>query len=335
VDVIQDLKDSGRNPPGVAFLDEHHLVVHAVNFDAAELSSRKSADISSPFRLWVSIMDVSSGRKESAKEWRTRFRDSSVQVTSGGFAIRTGDVLRFLSKDFAEIKQFPLPNSAHQGWEIRVSTSGKTLLLNHYFLNREERLNFSHFEVLDAGTLKTRVAWDETPSIIDKYAITNSMIAVSRYGGGHRSVVAKEFGSAMWSPLFEQSNGSCNPESGIFVTDTLLVCGYEDFVLSTIKGEILFTEHFKDGRMKRGKVAPAQDGQHVAVMIENFRDFWDTRGRISSLRAAVYDLSAKKSVMTVSVSPPKYYYDVALSPDGSKLAILSDGTVSVYSVPIP
>jgi hypothetical protein len=87
--------------------------------------------------------------------------------------------------------------------------------------------------------------------------------------------------------------------------------------------------------MKRGKVAPAQDGQHVAVMIENFRDFWDTGGRIISLRAAVYDLSAKKSVMTVSVSPPKYYYDVALSPDGSKLAILSDDTVSVYSVPIP
>jgi hypothetical protein len=40
-------------------------------------------------------------------------------------------------------------------------------------------------------------------------------------------------------------------------------------------------------------------------------------------------------VLTAEVSPlPKRDYDFSLSPDGSKLAILNDRKVSVYSVPI-
>jgi hypothetical protein len=50
-------------------------------------------------------------------------------------------------------------------------------------------------------------------------------------------------------------------------------------------------------------------------------------------RVAVYDLSLKKRILTVNVSPlPKNDYDFALSPSGSKLAVLSDRRISMYSV---
>lgn len=48
----------------------------------------------------------------------------------------------------------------------------------------------------------------------------------------------------------------------------------------------------------------------------------------------MYDLLQKKRILFVNIDPlPKNDYDFALSPDGSKLAILNDRNVSVCSVP--
>lgn len=48
----------------------------------------------------------------------------------------------------------------------------------------------------------------------------------------------------------------------------------------------------------------------------------------------VYDLIRRLRVLTVEVtSQPKGAYGFALSPDGSKLAILKDHVVSEYSIP--
>jgi hypothetical protein len=57
---------------------------------------------------------------------------------------------------------------------------------------------------------------------------------------------------------------------------------------------------------------------------------------LTGLQVAVYDLDRKQRVFTVDVDPlPKNDYDLALSPDGSKLAVLNDRRASVYSVPVP
>jgi Tol biopolymer transport system component len=62
--------------------------------------------------------------------------------------------------------------------------------------------------------------------------------------------------------------------------------------------------------------------------------FFDTDVRRIGNQIAVYDLSSRERVLTVDVVPlPKNAYDFALSPDGSKLAILNDRKVSVCSVP--
>ena len=331
-DVVQDLSDVGRNPPKLAFLDNGHLIVSQVTLDPSQLSSRKSVDTSSSFRLRLSVLDTSSGKIISTKEWGTRHLDTSVHVTSGGIVIRTGDLLRLCSKDFGEMATTPLSSDPNQGLEIRTSTTGKTVLLNTYHLNRTERVEFSRIDVLDGETLKPRITWVESPGIIDKFAITDKMIAAERCENGRRMVVAEAFGSGMWNPLFELGGGACSPaRSGVFATESLLVCGSQEFVMSSTNGDILMIDSFAKRNGSNTQMAAAQDGGYVAVLLEEVRDLWDTGGRITSMRALVYDLSAKKRVMTVSISPPpKHDYDVALSPDGSKLAILNDHKVILY-----
>jgi hypothetical protein len=104
--------------------------------------------------------------------------------------------------------------------------------------------------------------------------------------------------------------------------------------MSSTKGEVLMTDHFTKGEGKSAGITVARDGSRAAVMVENFRDTLDTGGHVVSLRVVVYDLPQRRRIMTVPVAPPpKRDYDIALSPDGSRLAILSDHTLSVYPVP--
>jgi hypothetical protein len=332
LDLVENLKDAARNPPGIAFLDNDRLLVHEVDFDTSQLSSRQSPDISTPFRLRTSVIDVHSGKTVLTREWGTRSSGSTVEVTSGGIIIRTGDVLRLCSKELVELQQLAIPSVPYEGWEIRISPSGKTVLLNHYHLNRQEFVDSSRLRVLDGDTLKTKFHWAES-GLIGNYEITDRLIAATRLG--HGQVIATEFGTGIWKPLYELSGENCAPGlSQHFVTNTSMVCGgRKKIAVSSTSGEVLFQDALVKGEGPVRKMEIAQDGHTAAAMLENFSDIWDTGGHITSLRAAVYDLSARKRVMTVVVSPPpKHRYDAALSPDGSKLAILNDHTVSLYAV---
>jgi hypothetical protein len=58
--------------------------------------------------------------------------------------------------------------------------------------------------------------------------------------------------------------------------------------------------------------------------------------RLMAMYVIVYDLSLKKRSLNVEVTPlPKNDYDVALSPEGSRLAILNDRRVAVCSIAAP
>ncbi|HKF03622.1 MAG TPA: hypothetical protein VKB49_14990, partial [Candidatus Sulfotelmatobacter sp.] len=88
------------------------------------------------------------------------------------------------------------------------------------------------------------------------------------------------------------------------------------------------------------KKAVAQKEQRVAVSLHTVEVkkhlLTEPSSRATAIHIAVYDLSQKKRILTVSVAPlPKNDYDFALSPDGSKLAVLNDRRASVYSVPVP
>jgi hypothetical protein len=55
-----------------------------------------------------------------------------------------------------------------------------------------------------------------------------------------------------------------------------------------------------------------------------------------ALNIAVFDIARKTGVLKGKVDPlPRNDYDFALSPDGTKLAVLNDRVLSVYSIPAP
>lgn len=102
--------------------------------------------------------------------------------------------------------------------------------------------------------------------------------------------------------------------------------------------------HLDDGSVREGTSLIGQNGRCARRGdCRGFSEHFETKNRllaetqvsITTTQIAVYDLTLKRRILTVNVDPlPKNDYDFALSPDGSKLAILNDRRVSVYSVPV-
>ena len=327
-----------RNRAGVAFLDNEKLAVYEVIVDAEQFSSRQNVDVSSPFRLQVSLLDAESGKLLFVKDWGTRAHESSVQVTKGGLLLQTGDRLRLLSRDLGGLTEVSLSDADGldklDQWDrlvVSVSATGETLMANRF----SQKKNLSRFDVVDGSTLKLRYSWSESPPLYDLYSISDRGIAAADSSQQH--IIFKEFGSRRWSRVGDKSKIACVGLPTL-VTDVLMVNGCKRLSCLSVGGELIFQDTFEKGEWLERKAAVSQNGRAVAVSLKHTKgkDFWDTGGGIKTIARDVvlYDLSLKRRALTVGVAPlPNNDYDFAVSPDGSKLAILNDRRVSVYLVP--
>ena len=133
------------------------LIVHEVVW-TGELSSRISLGPSSTFLLRASVLDAGSGKAISAKDFGTLPDNTSIQATSGGLLVRTGQLATFYSRDFVKLQQVALVEPTLEDvWLISVSATGKTVMLNRYDRNE------SRFEVRDGSTFKPLKAWRGAP----------------------------------------------------------------------------------------------------------------------------------------------------------------------------
>ncbi len=340
---------SSRN--GVTFLDDQRLLVHDVIFDNHRLSSRESPDISSSFRLQVSVFDAKSGKSLLTREWGTRAHESSIQSTSGGLVVQTGEILRFLSKDLTEQKEVLMREMAEHSDEhwseavISVSPSRRTFMINRF----NQGANVSRLDVFDGDTFQERLSWIESPPLYHSYSISdNGIVAVNM--PEQKGILYAEFGGVKWRPLADAHDGACDLRSSFtglltFSSNEQLLIGAggqtcvsdthgHSEALPNIEGPTICASRAPFNE----KIATSQDGRFIAISLAQVKIKKHTFAEASQtlLRRCVdvYDLSARKWLATIDLTPlPKNDYDFALSPDGSKLAILNDLKVSVYSVP--
>jgi len=338
------LLDSNRD--GIAFVSDERLLVYAVDHGAGELSSRRSPEVSSPFRLHVWLLDAESARMQAYREWGTRVHDSAVQVTSGGVLVKTGGIVRLYSSDLTEERNLPLALDANARVKTSVSVSGRTIMLDRLPAKSLNTLS-DHFDVFDASTLTSRYSWSQSPPLFGAYSISDKGIVTSTSGGN--KIVSTEFGSSKWTVLRDDSQSTCMMPRPTLVTDESLVWHCKDLIVSTTGGEQYTLPIVRDspdsvqtaicepyaGRVG-DQTAVASGGRSVALSLVNIRVekhlLTEARVCFTGMHVAVYDLTLRKCVLTVVVDPlPRNDYDFAISPDGSKLAILDDRKVSVFS----
>ena len=316
----------GREPTGVAFTDNGRLIAYRQDW-TGKLSSRTSPDISSSFRLHAIVFDAVSGKEILVKDWGVRAHNSFIGVTDGGILVRTGPEVKFYSRDLSELQHLVLSEADTS--IISISATGRTVLLNQY--DRKE----SHFEIRDGSTFELKKSWSEAPPLRHLYSI--SEVAIAAADSDQKRIVLSDFGSGRWKALDGSFKAGCI-YSPALLSDKLLaseVCG--KFVILSTEGATLLEDSPEKDESEGEQIEASRYGQVVATSLVRRKGggFFDTDIRRVNDRIAVYDLSRKRRVLTVEVLPlPKKPCDFALSPDGTKLAVLNDGVVSVYAVPI-
>ncbi len=344
-DVVEDLSGfqnehkadwHKREFPGILFLDNSRLLVYETD-PTGELASRVSPDVSSSHILHMSVLDPDSGKVLLTKNWPTRAQGSYILATSGGVMVRTGEILRLCSRDFMQIREVPLSSSnGYERWEFRVSASRRTVLIQHNTQSSTE------LEVLDGSTFEIRQTWTEPRFYQATFSISDDemirMIEPTRQKRQLGVIVAK-FGSEDWKPVWWRPLAKTCSGAPWFVTNDLVMFGCTEVVLFTKEGEVLMTDHLnKDDYpmldMTSLAAAPSENGKFAAVPVSHILGIaWDA-DHVTARYVMVYNLSLRTRVLTVGITPlTKVHHGIALSPDGSKLAILNDKQVSVYSVP--
>jgi hypothetical protein len=356
-EVLPDLSSTDvtkRYLSGVAFLPDGQLIVYAVE-PTRHLSSRKNPELSSAFELRASLLDAKSGKQILTKEWGTRRHDSAVQMTSGGVLVQTGGIVKLYSPDFTEARDLPLALDPNGSYFTSVSASGKTIVISHYF--KKEQHWISHIDVLDAKTLKIRSSWDQDRPIFHFSMSDEGFITKDPF---RRSFFLTQFGNTSQSkavPLPGTLRQDC--PLGVaweMVSDgSIVFWDCHEVLLLSPSGVSSALDSFADNASAGpagsqcetytpsmfNKVAMLASGAPLVALslpaIKVKRHLLtEPNVCLIGLRLAVYDLNRKQRVFTVDVDPlPKNDYDFALSPDGSKLAVLNDRRVSVYSVPVP
>ncbi|MHB8486198.1 MAG: hypothetical protein ACYDCM_10800 [Candidatus Acidiferrales bacterium] len=344
--------------PGIIFLDNQRLIVYETDWTGG-LSSRVSPDISSTYQLNASVIDAQSGKPLFDKHWGTRVVGSTIHVAAGGLLVQSGNELRILSDDFAEIRKMTFPDSSDDpndpnhcySQPIGVSPTGQTIIMNcighiglHYF---------SRLEVLNGKTFVPEYTWTESlPWYERNYSISDEGIVAG--------LKVRQFGSNGWQTFIEaRQTGNLNTSDVrsalTFVTNSSLICFcYGGISLVSTAGHILATKPIPQNiiignqhnsasqvsSVANKVVAVARDGQFIAVSFDRWKIkshvLTEASSRRISTQILVCDSLLRHCPLTVDVTPIPPWdsdYDFALSPDGSKLAVLNGRDVSVFFVP--
>jgi len=329
------------DPPGIEFLDDNRLIVYEAE-PAGELSSRADRGGSSSYVLHTSVLDVETGKILISKDWPLHPYNQfewkySIRVTTGGVLVRTGDILRVCSREFAELREWPLSHSdASEGWLITTSPSRKTVLLNHYTRSQ------SQFAVVNGETFRVEKSWSDSPAPLELYSISDDQRIALR--SANLGFSTSQFGTRDWRSTSLGPDKPCPTQPWFVAADSFVYGCDREFFWATSGGSVLMTDRFRKGEkavardpilLLRSPVSVASNGNYVAINVAETRgSVWLDTYYSAPEEVVVYDLMRHRRVLTVEItSQPKGAYGLALSPDGSKLAILEDHFVSEYSIP--
>ncbi|HJT01473.1 MAG TPA: hypothetical protein VJ756_20430, partial [Terriglobales bacterium] len=291
--------------------------------DAGDLGRREQAQNSDPYRLQVIRFDASTGLLKNHLQLPARFGISSVMSSyDGKFIVRTGNLLTLYTSGFKALKRRVLPNTGeYDEWSVRLSPSGKTLLVDHYRPFRSQ-----HF-VMGTSSFAPLVPSAEG-TLFPLFAISDN--AITKPDAGQRSISIGDFRGG-WRKLATALHCVSNP---VFLKDDKILnaCEHEVVVLAT-NGDELMRDHLNNNEHLEELVSVTPDGAFFAVSAAKSKGgFMDLSSvKRSDTTILVYNVGSHKRIFRIRVDPvPHADYDFALAPDGSKLAIMIDGSVKVY-----
>jgi hypothetical protein len=327
-------------PNPLCFADNNSLIATFVTREeVTTLARRDQPGETLPIRLHAVFLDTNAGRVRTTKEWSiTRPRGGIVPGADGRFAVLTPATVALYSPSLELLKTFMLSSEQQSHlWNIHVSSSGKSILVEYHYPE-------ATYQWLDSDSLQPQSAlWSESLPVLS--------ISDDREIASFRDTYVKAKGINVFEAFIQPSNGVertvCRTLAGPagncgepeFVSNEAVAL-WEPHSFSVVPktgGGALLNAEFRDDEWLGRPLYSSADGKRFAVTVWAHKGgsaFFDTDYRSALKRIVVYDLPSRQVVYTLDAKQQKIRAasGVALSPDGSVMAVLTNGVVEFYDL---
>lgn len=299
-------------------------------------------DTSLPLLLRAIFLDPATGKVTANIAWPTEHRYSKIVAAyDRRLVVQRGNELTLYSPELSVLRELRLPQikvyAAH--WSASPSPTAKNILFTAPLDQRT-----ACWLWVNALTLQIVREWDKQPGVAglsisdDKIAeITSCEITPC----GTASVRVRGL-LTDWETIATSGHESLQfvNQDLLFLAGDAFPIDFRPMRLIRLNGQVLFSEPQVRASSGRRWGSPVVSAGGTKLVIP----FYQTKGRIAALdvsgqevlkKLLVYDVSADGQPHTLTVVGPDVngYGGMALSPDGSKLAVLDGETLELFQLP--
>lgn len=326
------------------FVDDGTIIATYLTWDDARpsLSSRSSSDPNQPLRLKAIFLDADTGKIRSKQSWPSESRLARIVAAhEGKFVTQKGNTLTLYSSEGKELNTLSLPPPPpNLIWRAHSSPTGKSILFEDC---APMTVSLTSWILVSADDLKVVRSWkvEQTGPV----GISDSTIAMTAcaFPERHCEPNLKVRGVATdWKVIAPMEKSGWAPFPKFVNDDTLFLSGTAGtpWKLLQSDGKVILSE---DAPFRGGAPVPSPGEQRFIV------PFFKSKGGFAALdigahgeltAVSVYDAPFRERSYLLEVKGAKIrsfsgksVAQLALSPDGSKLAILYDESVYVFQLP--
>jgi hypothetical protein len=325
------LDDQQPNSPaaGVDFLDENNVIVYTVCHVNIALSLRDRFQATDSNHLKAIVIDAATGAVKQRFDWPTHGHWSSVRVLhSGQLLLCRDNLLQTLTPDGKVLNTLQiLKVRINDQFLVVTSPAIDAMTVSEITSTPDGSLIAAGTAVLDSRNLQAFARWRDAGQVWSLAASDGAVVGTSQDG---TLLEIRKLSEGKWTTLSSQPRPS--QFRPVFVTDSEFAAQTGDYVsLFTSSGELAAKIDRLNGR---GAIA-SRDGKVLGAVWAQFTDFGPDFGpsQFSGAGADIYEVTPLRKIAAFSFRPtPAPGFDIALSPAGSKLAIIDRLRLTVFAV---
>jgi len=329
--------------PPIFFSSPNAVVVGFVTRHMVSgLQRRDQEHLEEPYVLHIISLDTHNGAALSVLSWPVPDPRSRVVPTDHhNFLVTTPDQMTLYSPSFKRLAELGLRTLESSGsfWVAHLSPTAKSILIEY---SASDPLPH-HFLWINADSLRPMASWTGTSQLVaTSAAISDDSVAI--YMGWFPSpvrtqVLIRRLDGA--TRVFCDAQRSCGTPMILNQSTLVLWMARDELKVVGLDGKELFDEKFPYQTQWIGKsFAPSASGQEFAVPVYRPKGGWpglDISPKMTLDKVVVYGIDLRGPVYTLDEKKLKITYatlsGMALSPDGSQLALLADGILRDYRIP--
>ena len=324
----------------VVFLDDQTLAVSFLALNDHPGPSTRENPTGSPVLFHTVFLNPRNGHVD----WQTSWGNAGnwmalLPLIDGNFFVQDYDRLAIYSRDFKQVVSRTIKVPGDLFPRFAVSPSGQTLFAFEDTYDPHQGWRTS-IDMLDSLTLGSNHSVITTGHKFETVSDSKVVYSLAMHTGPLRLLIhdANQSKPPKSLDLFDPHLNTAKQiakshcSTAQFISDSVLVVSGKCTSLFLIRsGEIvqdIATSDFQFGSDFRA----ARNGIRFAFARSKTKANSKT---ISNLEICIYDISRHKIIFTAPIAPlPQQKLSFALSPDGSLLALQTDGLLRVWTIPV-